>query len=362
MKYPFHPLRLIVALGAAYALYNPVALAADISATVPSGGGFVIKNSTGTQERFRVQDSGEVLAPGLSDAPANINLTCFDVPTGRLGPCAAGIGAGATGATGPVGPTGATGSTGPAGATGAAGPVGVTGTTGMAGPTGVTGAVGPTGAAGAIGATGPAGAIGATGAAGAIGATGPAGAIGATGPAGVIGATGATGATGADSTVPGPQGLQGPQGLPGIQGPTGAAGANSAVPGPVGPTGTQGLQGPTGPTGLAGATGAMGPAGPTGPAGTTALFGTNTSRALSGQPGADCTLGQVLLAAGNKAGGTPAAGQVLTIASNAPLYSLLGTMYGGNGTTTFALPDLRNAAPNGLTYVICTSGIFPEAD
>ncbi|MBO9626540.1 MAG: phage tail protein [Microbacterium sp.] len=34
-------------------------------------------------------------------------------------------------------------------------------------------------------------------------------------------------------------------------------------------------------------------------------------------------------------------GQVLSIAQNQALFSLLGTTYGGNGTTTFALPDLR---------------------
>jgi microcystin-dependent protein len=34
-------------------------------------------------------------------------------------------------------------------------------------------------------------------------------------------------------------------------------------------------------------------------------------------------------------------GQLLSIAQNTALFSLLGTMYGGNGQTTFALPDLR---------------------
>ncbi|KPV57334.1 tail collar protein [Paenibacillus sp. A3] len=34
-------------------------------------------------------------------------------------------------------------------------------------------------------------------------------------------------------------------------------------------------------------------------------------------------------------------GQLLPINQNQPLFSLLGTTYGGNGTTTFALPDLR---------------------
>ena len=38
-------------------------------------------------------------------------------------------------------------------------------------------------------------------------------------------------------------------------------------------------------------------------------------------------------------------GQTLSIAQNTALFSLIGTFYGGNGTTTFALPDLRGRAP-----------------
>jgi microcystin-dependent protein len=38
-------------------------------------------------------------------------------------------------------------------------------------------------------------------------------------------------------------------------------------------------------------------------------------------------------------------GQFLPINQNQPLFSLLGTMYGGNGQTTFALPDLRGQTP-----------------
>lgn len=35
-------------------------------------------------------------------------------------------------------------------------------------------------------------------------------------------------------------------------------------------------------------------------------------------------------------------GQLLSIAQNAALFSLLGTTFGGNGTSTFGLPDLRS--------------------
>lgn len=46
-------------------------------------------------------------------------------------------------------------------------------------------------------------------------------------------------------------------------------------------------------------------------------------------------------------------GQILAINQNQALFALLGTTYGGNGVTTFALPDLRGRAPihwgNGFT-------------
>src|SRR5882724_11731360 len=38
-------------------------------------------------------------------------------------------------------------------------------------------------------------------------------------------------------------------------------------------------------------------------------------------------------------------GQLLPINQNQALFSLLGTTYGGNGQTTFALPDLRGNVP-----------------
>ncbi|HPV60141.1 MAG TPA: tail fiber protein, partial [Thauera aminoaromatica] len=37
-------------------------------------------------------------------------------------------------------------------------------------------------------------------------------------------------------------------------------------------------------------------------------------------------------------------GQLLPINQNQALFALLGTMYGGDGRTTFALPDLRGRA------------------
>lgn len=38
-------------------------------------------------------------------------------------------------------------------------------------------------------------------------------------------------------------------------------------------------------------------------------------------------------------------GQLLSIASNSALFSLLGTQYGGDGESTFGLPDLRGRVP-----------------
>jgi microcystin-dependent protein len=53
-------------------------------------------------------------------------------------------------------------------------------------------------------------------------------------------------------------------------------------------------------------------------------------------------LGSIRTFAGNfvPGGSAQAGGQLLPIVQNTALFSLLGTMYGGNGTTNFALPDL----------------------
>src|SRR5262252_4819881 len=41
-------------------------------------------------------------------------------------------------------------------------------------------------------------------------------------------------------------------------------------------------------------------------------------------------------------------GQLLSIAQNTALFALLGTNFGGNGTSTFGLPDLRGRVPVGF--------------
>jgi Phage Tail Collar Domain/Collagen triple helix repeat (20 copies) len=142
------------------------------------------------------------------------------------------------------------------------------------------------------------------------------------GPPGPAGATGATG----------PQGLPGPQGAPGLKGDPG-------LPGP------QGLTGPQGPKGDSG--------------GQDPRFGTNTIPRFEGM-GAPCTIGEILLTAGVVVNGLIADGRLMAINQNTALFSVLGTYYGGDGQTNFRLPDLRNVAPNGLTYSICVIGVFPS--
>jgi len=116
-------------------------------------------------------------------------------------------------------------------------------------------------------------------------------------------------------------------------------------------------------------------------------------------------IGEVKLFAGNFAprGWAFCDGQLLSISQNAALFSILGTTYGGDGRTTFALPDLRGRTamgprqgpglddvrlgqryggalvPNsggettlsttspkrtqpslGLNYIICLYGVFPS--
>jgi microcystin-dependent protein len=60
-------------------------------------------------------------------------------------------------------------------------------------------------------------------------------------------------------------------------------------------------------------------------------------------------LGEIKMFSGNFAprGWAFCAGQLLSIAQNQALFSILGTTFGGNGTTNFALPDYRGRVPVG---------------
>jgi microcystin-dependent protein len=61
-------------------------------------------------------------------------------------------------------------------------------------------------------------------------------------------------------------------------------------------------------------------------------------------------IGQIMLFGGNFApqGWAFCNGQLLSISQNTALFSILGTTYGGNGTTNFALPDLQGRAAVGF--------------
>ena len=66
----------------------------------------------------------------------------------------------------------------------------------------------------------------------------------------------------------------------------------------------------------------------------------------------DAFIGEVRQFAGSYAprGWAFCDGQLLPIASNTALFSILGTLYGGDGRTTFALPDLRERVAVGAGH------------
>jgi microcystin-dependent protein len=71
-------------------------------------------------------------------------------------------------------------------------------------------------------------------------------------------------------------------------------------------------------------------------------------------------IGEIRIFAGNFAplGWAFCAGQILSISENDTLFNLIGTNYGGDGQTTFALPDLRGRIPvhQGSGSVLSQSG------
>ena len=243
------------------------------------------------------------------------------------------------------------------------------------------------------------------GAKGATGSTGPQGDQGPKGIQGVQGVQGPQGDQG-DQGLQGPQGMkgdqgpQGDQGDQGLQGPQGAQGSKGiqGVQGEIGPEGLAGDQGPKG------ATGPKGPVGEKGDPGVGQEYtgvapvnvdnignviglnnGTNSNDmmywdgtswiskrsseilaeysnmqpytavnyiiALQGvfpsRSSADPFLGEIQMFAGNfnPRGWAFCNGQLLPIAQNTALFSILGTIYGGDGRTTFGLPELRGRVP-----------------
>lgn len=57
----------------------------------------------------------------------------------------------------------------------------------------------------------------------------------------------------------------------------------------------------------------------------------------------------------------PCDGTVLQVVQYQALFSLIGAAYGGNGQTTFAVPNLNGAQPLAtMKYYIATVGIYPS--
>jgi microcystin-dependent protein len=71
-------------------------------------------------------------------------------------------------------------------------------------------------------------------------------------------------------------------------------------------------------------------------------------------------VGTIILFAGKFApeGWAYCDGRALEIQSNTVLFAVIGTAFGGDGTRTFALPNLPGVG--GAKYIICLEGIFPS--
>jgi microcystin-dependent protein len=53
-------------------------------------------------------------------------------------------------------------------------------------------------------------------------------------------------------------------------------------------------------------------------------------------------------------------GTLLSISQNTALFSLIGTKFGGDGITTFALPKLPTVGSPGIQRYIALNGIYPS--
>jgi len=76
----------------------------------------------------------------------------------------------------------------------------------------------------------------------------------------------------------------------------------------------------------------------------------------------DPVLGSIVLFAGSFApeGWALCDGQTLQIAQNTALFSIVGTTYGGDGQTNFALPKLAPLGADGPLYIIAVEGVYPS--
>jgi microcystin-dependent protein len=73
-------------------------------------------------------------------------------------------------------------------------------------------------------------------------------------------------------------------------------------------------------------------------------------------------IGQVETFAFNRApqGWLPCDGRLIAIEGALELFQLIGTTYGGDGTTNFALPKLGSVGPQGPKFFIALVGQFPR--
>jgi microcystin-dependent protein len=93
------------------------------------------------------------------------------------------------------------------------------------------------------------------------------------------------------------------------------------------------------------------------------LFGATVPRKVVftfriGEVAVQSTIGQVEIFAFKFApvGFMACQGQLLPIRQYQALFALIGTQYGGNGVTDFALPKLAPVTPQGPFYYICVQG------
>jgi microcystin-dependent protein len=106
-----------------------------------------------------------------------------------------------------------------------------------------------------------------------------------------------------------------------------------------------------------------------------AAVGTTLASAAGAQYYDAGYMGQVIIMGANYCprGSIVADGQVLPIAPNTALFSLYGTSYGGDGVSTFAVPDLRakqeDGQPipygqpgSGLLHCVISEGVYPPRD
>ena len=57
----------------------------------------------------------------------------------------------------------------------------------------------------------------------------------------------------------------------------------------------------------------------------------------------------------------PCDGRIVDITTHEELFTLLGTVYGGDGVNTFGVPALVSPLTE-FKYMICTKGVLPEYD